>query len=114
MTDLVHLLEGYRYDASSEDAVQRGIGQVLSGAGIDHEREVKVECGRLDFLVGATAIEVKLDGGTNALIRQLLRYAQLGNVAEIIVATTRNRLAQVPRELNGTPVRVALLTGGSL
>lgn len=113
---LAALLEGYRFDASNEDAVQRGIASVLTEQGILFRREVRVPGGRLDFLVdvdGGTAIEVKIDDSTANLIRQLGRYAELEGVHALLVVTTRHRLAQVPREIAGKPVRVALLLGGA-
>ena len=113
---LAALLEGYRFDTSNEDAVQRGLASVLAEQRIVFRREVPVPGGRLDFLVdvdGGTAIEVKLDGSTANLIRQLARYAELEGVRSLLVVTTRHRLAQVPREIAGKPVRVALLLGGS-
>jgi hypothetical protein len=114
---LAALLEGYRFDASNEDAVQRGIATVLAEKGILFRREVPVPGGRLDFLVdgsnGGIAVEAKIDGSTANLIRQLGRYAELEGVHSLLVVTTRHRLAQVPREIAGKPVRVALLLGGS-
>jgi len=110
---LAALLEGYRFDASNEDAVQRGIASVLAEGGALFRREVPVPGGRLDFLVDGIAIEVKVDGSTASLIRQLGRYAELEDVRALLVVTTRHRLAQVPREIAGKQVRVALLLGGS-
>lgn len=113
---LAALLEGYRFDAGSEDSVQRGIAAVLAEKGVLFRREVPVPGGRLDFLVdvaGGTALEVKIEGSTASLIRQLGRYAELESVRALLVVTTRHRLAQVPREIAGKPVRVALLLGGS-
>ena len=113
---LAALLEGHRFDAGSEDAVQRGIESVLTEEGIPFRREVPVPGGRLDFLVdvaGGTALEVKIDGSTSNLIRQLGRYAELESVHALLVVTTRHRLARVPREIAGKPVRVALLLGGA-
>jgi hypothetical protein len=115
MSDLAHQLEGYRYDLSSEDAVQRGLAVALGEIGVPAAREVQVDCGRLDFLTAdGTAIEVKLHGSTNDLLRQLSRYAQLEQVKGLLVVTTRHRLAQLPAELGGKPLSVALLVGSFL
>lgn len=115
MGDLALQLEGFRYDLSSEDSVQRGLAVALMDIGVRAEREVQVECGRLDFLSeDGVAIEVKLHGSTNDLLRQLARYAQLDEVKSLLVVTTRHRLAQLPTELGGKPVNVALLVGSAL
>lgn len=115
LQQLARNLEAFRYDTSSEDAVQRGVSAALRSVGVAAEREVQVECGRLDFLTAdGVAIEVKLHGGTNDLLRQIHRYAQLDQVKAILVVTSRHRLAQMPRELNAKPVAVALLVGSAL
>ena len=114
-TSLAARLEGYRYDLTSEDSVQRGIAKVLDEDATPYDREVPVNGGRLDFLLGTgVAIEVKLHGSTADLIRQLHRYAKLGEVRSLLVVTTRHRLAQLPVSLGGKPVAVALLVSSCL
>jgi hypothetical protein len=108
------LLEGCRFDTSSEVAVQRGLAAVFAAESIEYRREVPVPGGRLDFLVaGEIALEVKLGGSAANLIRQLWRYAELDLVQALLVVTTRHRLARVPDIISGKPVRVALLLGGA-
>jgi hypothetical protein len=112
---LAKQLEGFRYNMANEKQVQLGVANALEILGVTADREVCVSCGRLDFLTEeGTAIEVKLHGTTNDLLRQLQRYAQLDEVKELLVVTTRHRLAQLPMTLSGKPVSVALLLGSVL
>lgn len=107
---LARHVEGFHYDLSSEDAVQRGVAVALQASRVAFRREVPVAGGRLDFLTdGGLAIEVKLHGSTPNLLRQLHRYAQLDEVQSILVVTSRHRLAQIPTELDGKPVTTALI-----
>ena|SRR6266536_1553684 len=113
--DLVDLLEGKRFNEASEDALQRGIAEVLSGAGISFKREVPLTRGdRIDFLVGAIGVECKTDGSLSALVRQLFRYAQADQVEALVVVTTRLRLARLPPSFNGKPITVVATLGGLL
>jgi hypothetical protein len=115
MSELAKQLEGFRYETCSEARLQLGIWHALGFLNHPAEREVQVSCGRLDFLTeDGVAIEVKLHGTTNDLLRQLQRYAQLDEVKELLVVTTRHRLAQLPMTLSGKPVSVALLLGSVL
>lgn len=107
-------IKAHRFNATSEEDLQRGIGEALTGAGIEHEREVRLTArDRIDFMVEAIGVEVKIGGGISALTRQLLRYAQVERVAELVVVSTRLQLSlQVPRDLNGKPVSVVTIMGG--
>ena len=55
------------------------------------------------------AVEVKVRGATNAVTRQLLRYAHYPEVTELVLITTLARHAQVPRVLSGKTVHVIYL-----
>ena len=113
--EIVALLERQRFDESSEDALQRGIAQVLSAAGISFKREVPLtRYDRIDFLVGPIGIEVKADGSLSALTRQLFRYAQADQLDGLVLVTTKTRLAKVPRSLNEKPIVVVATMGGLL
>jgi hypothetical protein len=110
---LVALLEAHRYDESSEDALQRGVAQVLAGAGVEFTREVQLGyMGRIDFLMGKIGLECKVGGGLSAVTRQLHRYAAHTNLDALVLVTTRAQLARVPRVLHGKPVAVVLTMGG--
>lgn len=100
--DIGRLLQGYRFSTSSEAVLQQAIERVLVEHGVAHEREVRLAVGdRIDFLIDGVGIECKIDGTLPALIRQVERYTLHGRIGEILVVTSRLRLARLPRELHG-------------
>lgn len=110
---LVRLLEGAKYHTIPEEIFQREVAEVLEHHGIEFKREFRLSGkDRVDFLVGRVAIEMKIDGGLNAVRRQLQRYAQSPLVDEIILLTSRTRLCAMPQSLSGKPVYVALFQPG--
>ena len=74
---------------------------------------------RIDFLIptedGGLGIEVKVDGSTSAVARQLQRYAESDRVTELLLLTTLRRHAPLDgTTLAGKPVHVLRLKGGFL
>lgn len=113
--ELATALEGYRYEAGTETAVQDGIERILNELRFDFEREARLTSrDRVDFLVFGVAVEVKIGGSLSSVVRQLHRYAASDRVEAILLVTTQLRLARVPRSLGGKPVHVAALLGGLL
>ncbi len=112
---LLEALRSNRFSFSSEDGLQRGIALALQGARIPYEREVRLSAtDRPDFMVQGIAIEVKIDGSANALLRQLHRYASHPRVTAIVVVTNRARLTSQPPNINGRPVHVVSLLESGL
>lgn len=110
---LVELLELYRYDESSEDALQRGVAEALAAAELPFAREVPLtRWDRIDFLVNGIGVECKIGGSLSDLVRQLHRYAQAEQVDALVVVTTRASLARVPASFNGKPIAVVATMGG--
>lgn len=106
------MLFGFRFDASHEAALQAGIGRALELQQIPHKREVVLGPGdRIDFLVDCVGLEVKVDGGTHDVLRQLARYAQHVEIGALILFTTRSRHLRMPKTLCGKPLQV-LFQGG--
>lgn len=108
--EYANLLRVHRYRFSHEEELQRGLAEVLSAAGVEFRREVHSKAGRIDFVLpGRIGLEVKVDGGRAALLRQLLRYAESGDFdGLIVVASRRHLLAEAPAVLVGVPVRAVL------
>lgn len=103
------------FRVSTEGDLQDSIARVLTGCGIDFDREVRLNSADvIDFVVGTTGIEVKIKGSLPALTRQLHRYAQHDRIQSLVVVTNRARLRSVPDVLNGKPVAVYSLLGSSL
>ena len=112
---LTNALRAARFRFSNEDELQAGVAEVLTAAGIPFDREVAIGPGdRLDFLVGTTAIEVKVDGGRNDLLRQLKRYARHEGIEDLVVVTSRARHAGLPDSIGSKPIWVVWVSGGAL
>jgi len=110
MERLLEILKGRRYTYSCEVELQDEIARILSSSSIPHHRESpESRESRPDFMVGSTAVEVKVDGALSSVIRQLHRYASLDTVAGIILVTGKSRHRGVPRLMLGKPVRVVYL-----
>lgn len=111
--DLCLLLERNLRGLGDEASVQVALERLLIRENIEHGREVRLDkASRIDFMVGAIGVEVKVGGGLASVARQLERYARLDAILEIVLVTTRVQLARVPREANGKRIHVAALVGG--
>lgn len=112
---LTGLLSTVRFSFSSEDELQRGIAEVLGRNAIAHQREHRLSSvDRIDFFLpdDGIGIEVKCDGSTADLVRQVNRYVQHDDVRALLVVASRIRLANMPEQINGKPVRVVTITQG--
>lgn len=99
----------------NEESLQEAIHEALTANGIPSVREVKLPgtLGRIDLMSGKIGIEVKVDGQTNSVTRQLMRYSRAPQIEELILVTTRAKHRDIPPALNGKPVHlVSLLTAG--
>lgn len=104
-------LSSRRFSFTSESELQEGIADVLGQEGFSFEREAVLAPGdRVDFLVGAVALEVKVDGAPSAVLGQLHRYAQCPRVEALLLVTSRATLRGVPAELAGKPCRAVYLS----
>jgi hypothetical protein len=111
---LSRLIGGFRVRATNEAALQVAVEEILRTNGIAFEPQVEIAPGcRVDILLrgteatpGDVALELKLQGSTNDLVRQLHRYATTGKLGALVVVTTSRRLARIPMSLAGVPVFV--------
>ena len=87
---VVTLLRSARIDLSTEKRAQADVEQVLAGAAIVFEREVRLGEGDvIDFLIGGVGLELKLRGARKTEVyRQLRRYARHDRVDALILAST--------------------------
>lgn len=106
LSDLAKIIRKYRFLSASEDDLCRGIGSALDDAGVWFMREVKCNGGRLDFLCGDLAIEVKIAGSLADLTRQVHRYLQDPTLAGLLIVSTKLAHRDLPSEISGKPVGV--------
>ena len=109
---------GFKYQWTTEVELQQAIWDVLPAAfQADRERALSRR-DRPDFIVDvdgcSVAIEVKVAGARNAVLRQLGRYAEHDQVDAIVLASGRRVLAAgIPEIIHAKPV-LAIHLGGRL
>ncbi len=103
-----------RFRAPDERTLQEGIAKAFTEDVMAFEREVVLSRkDRIDFMVGRIGVEVKMTSSSNDLLRQLARYAEFDAVTELVLVTTRARLASAcPPSLNGKAILAVHLPTG--
>lgn len=116
MSNLAAILSSARFRYSSEADLQEAIAALLTTGNVAHEREAILSGKeRIDFLVGDVGIEVKIAGSPAEIFRQLMRYAQLPQIAGLIVVTDKTRIANgLPRVVLDKPIEIVSLAEASL
>lgn len=104
-------LDAYRFAYADEMELHEGIAQVLALTGADVQREVSLprNAGRIDFLVDAVGIEVKVQGSPAQINRQLRRYAACPQIEELVLVTNRPRHVRLAGPHPGANVTVVVL-----
>lgn len=98
-----------RIHCKDEYGLQNEVFKLLGAISPDVRREVSTEKGRIDFVLEGIAIELKVDGSVNEVMRQLKRYAELPWVVEIFLISTRSKHRAMPATINGKPLRVSIV-----
>jgi len=107
-------LSSYKYRFDSEVVLQDALQAALETLGYSYQREVKLDAkSRIDFLVGALGLEVKVGGGLAPMLRQIHRYLASPGVEGLLLVTTKSSHKGLVSVLQGKPVRV-LHVGGWL
>ena len=110
LDDLYQLFSGFRFSWADESDLQDAIEQILVSADIPYSREHVLGPGeRPDFLVGDVAIEVKVKGSADALLRQVKRYADHDEVGSVLVVTSKPKHGGVAGVINGRQVDVLIV-----
>lgn len=114
---VVQQLASHAYAWSTEAELQDGIRETLLSR-FDHVQSEVVlsRRDRPDFVVdvaGAViAIEVKVAGARNEILRQLGRYAEHDTVDGLVLASARRTLLwALPESIHGKPLAGALVAG---
>jgi len=114
LDDVCDVLRQHTYGYRDEIELHQGMSQAFTDAGIPHSREVAVTGGRIDFLIGNLGIEVKIQGQSAAVQRQLARYARDPRIECLLLVTTRRVHRSIAREAHGTPIHVLSIGGFGL
>jgi hypothetical protein len=100
---IVRTISRLRCDLTDEKRCQGDIAAGLTTDGIAFEREKVLGPGeRPDFMIGGTAVEVKMNrAAPRQIFRQLERYAKHESVKAIVLVT--NRAMGLPHAIGGKP-----------
>lgn len=103
------VIRGHRWRLEVEATLQAEISAKLTEAGIEHQREVRLDAkNRIDFLAGPVGIEVKIKGAKRDIYRQVERYALFDEISTLVLVT--NVAVRMPATISGKPVHVIPLT----
>ena len=106
--DIVGLLSRSRFRLNREKATQADIEECFISHGVVFVREARLSSEDIpDFVVGRTAIEVKLRGAKREIYAQVNRYAQYDEIDDLILVT--NVAMGMPPAVKGKPVYVVNL-----
>lgn len=102
LEDLLQFLRSRRFRLNSERQVQDGIAAELERAGVAFERECRLSPADIvDFFVHGVALEVKTQGSTLDIYRQLERYSTHERVRALVLASSI--ATTVPEQIGGKP-----------
>lgn len=106
LREVTAVLAGKRFPLEDEKATQAAIGEAFAKASCLFEREVRLDGGIIDFMVGGyrgVGVEVKLKGQPEAIRRQLRRYALDPRVEGLVLVTAKP--VGLVQTIAGKPVR---------
>lgn len=105
MHKVIRLLSGKRLPLEDEKRTQAEIATIFAAEpNLDWAREVPVEGGVIDFVVGDTGVEIKLRARPVEVRRQLQRYARDERLTGLVLVTARPVV--LPGAIGGKPVAV--------
>ncbi|WP_436658845.1 hypothetical protein [Acinetobacter sp. P1(2025)] len=102
---LGELIALHKFSFRGEKELQDGVEQLLKEHGLKYEREVRLSRSDIvDFVVnfdqGKIALELKVDGNRNALLRQMSRYLTHEDIDCIFVVGTPYWVMNLPQTLH--------------
>ena len=98
---VTNLIRAAKIDLSNEKRAQADVEQILTDAGIEFRREVRLSAlDIVDFMVEGLAVELKLRGANKKdVFRQLRRYARHPSVETLLLAS--NMSMGLPAQIEG-------------
>lgn len=110
MEKVAQVLRLFTPRTGPEYILAEDVRMALTAAGISFQSEVKLQTGRVDLRVEATAIELKVKGTAASVLKQLQRYTQDTTVEGIILVTSSRKLAvTMPTRIGKKPLMVIYL-----
>lgn len=112
--EIISIIKAARLSLSTEKQAQNDLESVFSQRGIKYVREPHLSQRDIpDFMVGSTAIEMKLRGARKKeVFKQLCRYAESDKVTSIILVS--NLTMGLPENIEGKPVYFVSMGGAWL
>lgn len=111
---IVTICHNSSINVSTEAAAHNALADALQAAGLDVQREVRLnDRERIDLLVDGVGIEVKVQGTRRDIWRQLQRYAASEQIHALVLATSAAWPAGVA-SVGGKPLFHASLARGWL
>lgn len=107
--EIAEILKSKTWAVAEERELQEAVGALLPSLDREHSFDRR---NRVDFFDAESglAVEVKIKGGANALLRQMQRYMSRSDVTSGLVVTTSRRLAAaIPESLCGKPLAAVYL-----
>lgn len=113
LDQVLAVIRGHRYSYTNEDELQEAIAAALAVEELEPEREVRLgPHERIDILVGAIGIEVKVASSAAAVLEQLQRYAAHDRIEALVLVTTKWQ--RLPSEVGGKPLTTVSLALAAL
>lgn len=112
-------LPRFTYRFANEIELHRGMADVLTGAGIEFQREVVAgPRDRFDFLCsGGIVIEAKVKGSMAPALTQCARYLDREDVSVVVLVTTRywggSAAAKYTTKATGKTIHTIKIKGAS-
>lgn len=106
-----YALARYRMPVSVERELQDSVERALRAEKLEFKREVARGADRIDFVVGAVGIELKVKGSAGDVLRQLERYALWTDLTELLLVTTKGAHLALPRAVGGKPLIIHVVRG---
>lgn len=103
---IITRLRTIRLPVGNELDMQDCVGLALLDLGVDCQREHSFgPADRVDFFTASgLAIELKIDGTRNAVLRQLMRYADHDSVKSLLLITACARHLGMPPTIRNKPL----------
>lgn len=111
---IVAICERSRINVSTEGSAHLSLSEALRAQGVEVQDEVPLNAkDRIDMLIGAVGVEVKIKGQRRDIYRQLQRYAASDRIEALVLVTSAPWPASI-REIGGKPFFNASLSVGWL